>query len=105
MSTQEIIQAYKLIDGNTNRGLMHEPRAIDTAKFHRIADLGDGSRYSEHSVSGEILNGSSAHNVSKTMGGVGYNAVTGDFSFVMYIVVVPTVFALIVFFGTLGIHW
>ena len=104
MSTQEIIQAYRLIDGNNNRGLMHEPRAIDTAKFHRIADLGeDGFKYSDHSASEEILNASSLHNVNRTMGGVGYNLVTDDFSsFVLYIEVVPTIFTLIVFFGTLG---
>ena len=102
MSTQEIIQAYSRY-GSNNHELMHEPHAVDSSEFHKIADLGrNAPKYSNHPEQGEITNASSTHNHNGTMGGLGYGTAADDFLYVLYIVVVPTVFALIVFFGTLG---
>ena len=98
MSTQKIIQGYQNYD--SDNPLMHQPKVGDSLEFHRIAVLGkDESEFHDHPLRGDTLN-TSMYNITRTMGGIGHQ--TDDFSFVLYIIVVPIVFALIVFFGTLG---
>ena len=82
---------------------MHQPKAVDSLEFHRIAVLGkDDMEFHDHPSQGEILNTSMEHNISRTIGGIDHETMRENFLFVLYIIVVPIVFALIVFFGTLG---